>query len=165
MSKETFGQRFARLRKEKGFTQESIAVKLNISPQAVSKWEKDASLPDISLLSDISDLLGVTTDELLGKEKPQTVLVEPSQESNKDISSRLLKIKVTSTDGDRVRVNVPVSLLEIMVNSGKDIDFEGSQYLKKIDFKQIYGMIEKGVIGNLVEVESADGDVVSISVE
>lgn len=41
--KETFGQRFVRLRKEKGFTQEDIASKINISAQAVSKWENDIS--------------------------------------------------------------------------------------------------------------------------
>lgn len=66
--KETFGQRFSRLRKAKGLRQEDIAEKINISPQAVSKWENDISLPDITILSELSDLLGVSLDELLGKE-------------------------------------------------------------------------------------------------
>ena len=39
--KESFGQRFQRLRKAKGYTQEQIAEKVNISYQAVSKWEND----------------------------------------------------------------------------------------------------------------------------
>ena len=47
--KESFGQRFQRLRKNAGLTQEEVATKLNITPQAVSKWENDASAPDISL--------------------------------------------------------------------------------------------------------------------
>ena len=42
--KETFGQRFLRLRKEKGLTQDQIAQRVNISPQAVSKWENGGSL-------------------------------------------------------------------------------------------------------------------------
>ena len=66
--KETFGQRFYRLRKARGLTQEDIAKKLNISSQAISKWENDVSLPDISLLADIADMFNISTDELLGKE-------------------------------------------------------------------------------------------------
>ncbi|MDD7735274.1 MAG: helix-turn-helix transcriptional regulator [Bacillales bacterium] len=66
---ETFGQRLARLRKEKGFTQEDIADKINISPQAVSKWENDISSPDIQTLIKLSDIFEVSLDDLLGKEK------------------------------------------------------------------------------------------------
>ena len=62
--KETFGQRFARLRKSKGYTQEQIADKVNISYQAVSKWENDISSPDISILGELANILGVTIDEL-----------------------------------------------------------------------------------------------------
>ena len=63
--KETFGQRLARLRREKGLTQEEIAEKIGISPQAVSKWENDVSSPDISIIISLSEILDVTTDELL----------------------------------------------------------------------------------------------------
>ena len=54
---ETFGQRFARLRKARGRTQEEIAQKVNVTPQAVSKWENDISSPDILLLGELADLL------------------------------------------------------------------------------------------------------------
>ena len=47
---ETIGNRIAKYRKEKGFTQESLAEQLGVSAQAVSKWENDASCPDINLL-------------------------------------------------------------------------------------------------------------------
>lgn len=66
---ETFGQRLARLRKEKGFTQEDIADKINISSQTVSKWENDISSPDIQTLIKLSDIFEVSLDDLLGKEK------------------------------------------------------------------------------------------------
>jgi transcriptional regulator with XRE-family HTH domain len=164
MSQETFGQRFARLRKEKGFTQETIADKLHVSAQAVSKWETDSSLPDISLLSDISDLLDVTTDELLGKEKKDAVAFKPAATAE-DIENRMLKVKVTSQDGDRVRINLPVKLVEMLVNSGSKMNIEGSKSLEGIDWKQVMEMIKSGAIGNLVEVESGDGDVVQIFVE
>ena len=46
----TFGEKLNSMRKNSGFTQEEVAVRLGISPQAVSKWENDLSCPDIMLL-------------------------------------------------------------------------------------------------------------------
>ena len=89
--KETFGQRFTRLRKEKGLTQEDIALKVNISTQAVSKWENDISMPDIGILGDLADILAISIDELLGKTKPTVSL---STNENKDINKMALKIKI-----------------------------------------------------------------------
>ena len=83
--KETFGQRLARLRKQNGLTQDEIADKIGISPQAVSKWENDVSSPDISIILSLSDILGVSTDELLGKDtiNPEVVDEEKKTEFRK----------------------------------------------------------------------------------
>jgi len=59
------GQRIAQLRKENGYTQETISFILNVTPQAVSKWEKGNSLPDISLLPLLANTLGISIDKLL----------------------------------------------------------------------------------------------------
>ena len=59
---ETIGNRIYKYRREKGFTQEELAEKLGVSSQAVSKWENDASCPDISLLPQLCSLFGITTD-------------------------------------------------------------------------------------------------------
>ncbi len=75
--KETFGQRLARLRKEKGYTQEDVASKITISPQAVSKWENDNSEPDLDTLNKLADIFSCSVDELLGRDKVET------QEENK----------------------------------------------------------------------------------
>ena len=64
-SSETLGRRIARLRLAKTATQERLAKELNVSPQAVSKWENDINYPDISLLPDLACFLGVSVDELL----------------------------------------------------------------------------------------------------
>ena len=64
-STETLGRRIARLRLGKTATQERLAKELNVSPQAVSKWENDINYPDISLLPDLARFLGVSVDELL----------------------------------------------------------------------------------------------------
>ncbi len=61
-----FSMNFRNERKKKGLTQEQIAEVLNISYQAVSKWETAASLPDISMLVVIADYFGVSIDYLLG---------------------------------------------------------------------------------------------------
>ena len=65
--KETMGKRISDLRKGKGMTQEQLAQLLGVTPQAVSKWENDLSCPDISILPQLAEALGVTTDELLGR--------------------------------------------------------------------------------------------------
>ena len=64
--KETMGQIIRRLRKEKNLTQEELAEQLAISAQAVSKWENESSLPDISQVVPIANLFGVPTDILFG---------------------------------------------------------------------------------------------------
>ncbi len=69
MNNEKMGQFILELRKSHQMTQKELAVKLNVSDKAVSKWERGLSCPDISLLSPLSDILGVTTTELLNGER------------------------------------------------------------------------------------------------
>lgn len=69
MNHEKMGLFISELRKSNQMTQKDLAAKLNITDKAVSKWERGLSCPDISLLSSIADLLGVTTSELLNGEK------------------------------------------------------------------------------------------------
>lgn len=63
---QTMGQIIKNLRKEHGFTQDDLAEKLNISPQAVSRWENEISMPDISQILPIAALFEVSTDVLFG---------------------------------------------------------------------------------------------------
>ena len=64
--KETMGQTIRRLRKEKNLTQEELAEQLGVTFQAVSKWENDAGMPDISQVVPIAHVFGVSTDVLFG---------------------------------------------------------------------------------------------------
>ena len=107
---ETFGQRFARLRKQRGLTQEELGEKLNISGQAVSKWENDASMPDVGILVQLSEILGVSLDELLGKETITTRIVPVEERKNTD--DLILRIRVDSSEGDKVTVNLPMKLVK-----------------------------------------------------
>lgn len=67
----SFGQRIKALRREANMTQEQLAELLSISPQAVSRWETDMAMPDISLLPPLANLFSVTTDHLLGMDTYQ----------------------------------------------------------------------------------------------
>ena len=58
------GNQIKLLRQRKGVTQEAMAEHLGLTPQAISKWERDAATPDIALLPEISAYFGVTIDEL-----------------------------------------------------------------------------------------------------
>lgn len=63
---DTLGKRIMALRKAAGMTQEQVAERLGVSPQAVSKWENDVSCPDVATIPRIARLFNVSTDELLG---------------------------------------------------------------------------------------------------
>ncbi len=67
----TFGERIKKLRHEADMTQEYLAELLSISPQAVSRWENGAAMPDISFLPPLANLFCVTTDYLLGMDTYQ----------------------------------------------------------------------------------------------
>ena len=69
MEKKTMGSFIAALRKANGLTQQDIADRLNVSNKAVSRWERDECMPDITLIPALAELLGVTCDELLRGEK------------------------------------------------------------------------------------------------
>ena len=160
---ETFGQRFQRLRKNAGLTQEEVATKLNITAQAVSKWENDVSAPDISVLVELSDILNVSLDELLGKQPTTSYL---PQEQRKNVDNMFFRIRVNSHEGDKVKVNIPLALAKACLEIGIEMpQVNGKDVLKSIDFKQLFGLIEQGVVGKLIEVESADGDIVEVWVE
>lgn len=162
---ETIGSRIAKFRKAKGLTQEELANQLSVSSQAVSKWENDASCPDISLLPQLCRVLGVTTDELLTGKNDEVKMLPAEQ--RKGLDELTLRIKVDSAGGDKVRVNLPMSLVKVGLEMGMDMSgsVSGMENLKNVDLSKVLELAEKGLIGKLVEVESADGDIVEIVVE
>ena len=161
----TIGKKIAELRRAKGFTQEGLADKLNVSAQAVSKWENDLSCPDILLLPEIASLLGATVDELLSREpKRETELLPADQ--RKKLDDMIFRVVVNTAAGDKVRINLPVPLLQMALEMGMQIpEIAGNKALQSLDVGKILLLVEQGVIGKLVEVESAEGDVVEVVVE
>jgi len=78
------GRRIALLRKKKGYTQEKISAMLNVTPQAVSKWEQSNALPDTLLLPLLAKLLAVSIDYLLTGESAAAKVSPYDEEYQKE---------------------------------------------------------------------------------
>lgn len=61
----TFGEKLQGLRQKAGMSQDALAEKLNVSRQAVSRWERDETMPETEKVVALADIFGVTTDYLL----------------------------------------------------------------------------------------------------
>ena len=234
-SSETLGRRIARLRLAKTATQERLAKELNVSPQAVSKWENDINYPDISLLPDLARFLGVSVDELLSgasasaqesvaaqestaeksvaevvsvaADEPVEIVEEPTEQDNQGIATQssgfsfgklfgksMIKVEkndeadgskkkgvrlgngsakhglhvyVVSDDGDVVDMCVPLGLAKFVLNSGIQVsgsylNQETQEQLSNINLDALMDAAKTGESGTLVDITSADGDVVKI---
>ena len=162
---QTLGERIAALRAARNMKQNELAEALGVSAQAVSKWENDVSAPDISILPALAEHLGVRVDELLTGETPKpSVQLLPAEKRN--IDNLILHVSVDSADGDRIRVNLPMRLVKMAIEAGMSLpDVVNNEHLKGIDPAVIIAMVEQGLVGKLVEVDSADGDHIEIAVE
>lgn len=67
----TFGQKLQGLRQRAGMSQDALAERLNVSRQAVSRWERDETMPETDKVVALADLFGVTTDYLLRQRADQ----------------------------------------------------------------------------------------------
>lgn len=85
----TFGQRLKAFRKNKNLTQEQLAKTLSVSTQAVSKWERDATNPDLSLIAPICSALDVTPDQLL---------LTASAERRRELQNKFVEAHVEAQD-------------------------------------------------------------------
>ena len=161
----TLGKRIATLRKEKGIKQEELAQMLDVSAQAVSKWENDLTCPDINALPKLAQILGVTVDELLSGKKEPAVVVLP-EEKRKDMKNMTLRLVVDEASGNKVRINLPVAMIKMALEMGMELpQFSGNSMAQNINIEQIMELIEQGIVGNLMEVEAEDGTTVRIFVE
>lgn len=92
MERKSIGTFIAALRRASGMTQKELAEKLSVSDKAVSRWERDESLPDLLLLPVIADVFHITVDELLrGERKAQETLSEQEDTESAAETARLRK--------------------------------------------------------------------------
>lgn len=165
----SLGTRINEYRRRRNITQEQLAEAMGVSSQAVSKWENDISCPDISLLPPLSDYFGVSLDVLLRGEgnKPIQILAENQR---KDLNQLVLRMIINSSEGDLVKLNLPMPLVKAGLQTGLPLVQMGDNNslgdaMRQIDFSAIIQWAENGVIGRLLEIKSASGDIVEMFIE
>lgn len=111
------------LRNLKGISQEELASLMNVTRQAVSKWETDQTLPDSEKIIRLSEIFGVTTDYLLkGKESdPMDIYSQHDSKAGNDMSAEVSEIldnvhQMSQTK--RILIGFGILLLAVMVIVG-----------------------------------------------
>ena len=84
----TLGEKIKELRKRDGRKQEDLAGALGVSNQAVSRWEKDGSYPDMEMIPAIANYFGVTIDELFGYENDRDKKIDAIVKQIKEMNAR-----------------------------------------------------------------------------
>lgn len=116
MEKQTIGAFIAALRKAKGLTQKELAELLNVSDKAVSRWECDQTVPDLTLIPLIADIFEITADELLRgarskNEQPMSKQQEEKQEKN--TQKRLQRLLASKFQAYQTKSVISVALVLI----------------------------------------------------
>ena len=163
----SLGRRIQTLRKAQSLTQEALAERMGVTPQAVSKWENDLSCPDIMSLPQLARELHTTVDTLLTGESADAPAapVKPPEEL-------IIRMALRPEDGALFCLNLPFTvfrlgtlhhLITFTCNAGEgDIDVEKMvQQMKQVDFHALVRLIEQGARGTLVNV----GDLLTIWTE
>lgn len=164
----TIGSRIAQARKALGYTQEEFSQMLDVTAQAVSKWENDVSCPDIQLLPKIADILGMTTDELLTgkKTQPKEEKQTAEQTVNIDTSNLKININVIKPGQNPVNVSLPLSMIKKFAKIGNGISgILGNGSIDGIQLDEILTLVENGATGEILNVVADDNTNVSITIQ
>lgn len=151
----TIGENISEFRKTAGLTQEQLSEKMNVTPQAVSKWECDQSYPDIETLGRLADTLGVSADDIISGKNS---MPEVRSSTPEDVERRIIVIHVSEPYANsRTTARIPVKLISSAKNSILN------KYVSEEEFDLLNGLIENGTTGTLVDVD-AEGVKVQIEV-
>lgn len=93
----TFGEKLLKLRKEKGFSQESLAEKLNTTRQAISKWENNQGYPETEKLLMLSNIFGISVDSLLKENTEPAMSTEKGYYVSKECAEGYLLFRQKTT--------------------------------------------------------------------
>ncbi len=115
------GERIAALRRKRNMTQAELAEKLGISYQAVSSWERGATMPDIGKLLELSRALGTSVDALLGGREEEAAAQEPAAEEKSDAQAE----QAAEQDGDDVFESFGGSLRDMMTKMRDNLHEQG----------------------------------------
>ena len=152
MENENIGNLISKIRKEKGMTQRELAEKLNVTDRAVSKWERGLCCPDISLLKDLSKILGISISKLVcGEELSDESINKTIQFTKKNIKQRIIKyFNITL-------ISIMIFLIIFIVLSIFKVEF---RYHKKYKYTVDYeAMVKAEEDSNLKQYEEIKNNV------
>lgn len=116
------------MRQKNNMTQLNVAEKLNITPQAVSKWERCESMPDITLLPELADMYGITVEDILraGADARKNDYGDIMQALNTFVDEKIFeKVRSTFENAKHVReLNIPMDFFMALNTRQKDILLE-----------------------------------------
>lgn len=154
----TIGQNIANFRKRLGMTQEELAEKMCVTAQAVSKWERDTSYPDITVLADLGKVLNVSVAEIIEGVREIPELREAPQE---EIDRRVILIDVKAEE-TYIAVHFPVTAMKKAIENGTLKNIVGKDAFPQV--ASVLEMVDLGLTGPLVTVDDG-GAHIKITVE
>lgn len=126
-----FAENLKKIRKDKGYTQEILAEKLNVVRQTVSKWEKGLSLPDVDMLSKIANVLETDVNILLGGQittTDQSEIVKQLAKINEQLTIKNRRYKkIMKTIAIILLIIVIFGILLVILNIGTFISISNSE--------------------------------------
>lgn len=114
MNEQTMGQRIAARRKLLNLSQEALAEQLDISRQAISKWESDGAIPEIDKLIALSKLYNVSVGWLLGVEELESSAADTLSEAQLKLVEELVKQQKSEPSGKRLLYSLTVVLAGLL---------------------------------------------------
>ena len=126
-----FAENLKKIRKDKGYTQEILAEKLNVVRQTVSKWEKGLSLPDVGMLSKIANVLETDVNILLDGQittTDQSEIVKQLAKINEQLTIKNRRYKkIMKTIAIILLIIVIFGILLVILNIGTFISISNSE--------------------------------------
>lgn len=127
-----FAENLKKIRKDKGYTQEILAEKLNVVRQTVSKWEKGLSLPDVDMLSKIANVLETDVNILLDGQittTDQSEIVKQLAKINEQLTIKNRRYKkIMKTIAIILLIIVIFGILLVILNIGTFISISTKSY-------------------------------------
>lgn len=117
MEKKTIGQFIATLRKANGMTQKQLAEKLSVTDKAVSRWERDESYPDLTLIPVIAEIFNVSSDEILRGEKKNVESIEttPRQAEKTERQIENILSRIDLNFGINTIISIAIAIIGLIV--------------------------------------------------
>lgn len=126
-----FAENLKKIRKDKGYTQETLSEKLNVVRQTVSKWEKGLSLPDVDMLSKIVNVLETDVNILLDGQittTDQSEIVKQLAKINEQLTIKNRRYrKIMKTIAIILLIIVIFGILLVILNMGTSISISNSE--------------------------------------